>query len=129
MYNDAMAYQLASNKCKTNGCVYTIKSFQTDLYYIGSTYQPLYKRFWKHKSDFKSFHKTGKYFSSFEILKYDDAYIEIHEKTEHLDRSQLFKRENELIREHINAIVNVKGNTHKKDEVHLNELKELSKLR
>jgi hypothetical protein len=129
MYNDAMAYQLSANKCKTNGCVYTIKSFQTDLYYIGSTYQPLYKRFFVHKSDFKNFYKTGKYISSFEILKYDDAYIEILEKTEHLDRSQLFKRENELIREHINAIVNVKGNTHKKDEVHLNELKELSKLR
>ena len=76
-----------------------------------------------------SHHKKNKYCASFEILKYDDAFIEILEKTEHLDRSELFKRENELIRENIGKVININGNTHRKDEVHLNKLKELSKLR
>ncbi len=129
MNSDYFRMHTQKLKCKTDGCVYTIKSFQTNLYYIGSTYQPLSKRFWEHKNNFKNFHNKNKYCASFEILKYDDAYIEILEKTEYLDRQELFKRENELIRENIEKVVNVKGHINKKDEEHKNALKEISKLR
>ena len=40
-----------------NGKIYTIRSHQTDKYYIGSTTQPLSKRFYQHKQLYKRFFK------------------------------------------------------------------------
>ena len=37
-----------------NGKIYTIRSFQTDKYYIGSTCTMLSKRFSNHKSNYKT---------------------------------------------------------------------------
>ena len=53
------------------GYIYIIRSKQTDKVYIGSTVQSLKIRF--------SFHKLQKDCSSVEILKYDDATIEVLE--------------------------------------------------
>jgi len=63
-----------------NGKIYTIRSHQTDKVYVGSTTQALSVRMGGHRADFKSYNKgVGNYVTSFELLKYDDAYIELIE--------------------------------------------------
>jgi hypothetical protein len=88
-----------------NGKIYTIRSYQTDQLYIGSTTQPLSKRLYKHVSDYKRYLKGEKNFiTSFEIIKFDDAYIELLEEYPCENKMMLQKREGELIR--INTCVN-----------------------
>jgi len=83
------------------GRIYCIRSHQTSKCYIGSTKQILCKRFTNHKTDYKSFLSGKRHDSitSFEILKYDDAYIELIEETEFESKSHMEKREGQLIRE------------------------------
>ena len=91
-----------------NGLIYTIRSHQTTDIYIGSTTQPLYKRIHQHKRNFKCW-KNGKYnyVTSFELMKYDDVYIELLELCPCENKMELHKREGELIREKdcVNMIV------------------------
>jgi hypothetical protein len=84
----------------SKGKIYTIRSHQTDDVYIGSTTQSLKERLRGHKKDYNSW-KNGKrnYTSSYEIIKYDDAYIELLEDVNCERKEQLHKREGELIRE------------------------------
>ena len=76
----------------------------TDKFYIGSTCSPLYKRLYEHCSTYKK--DRNKYTSSFEILKYDDYYIELLENFKCENREQLNRREGELIRLHKTNLVN-----------------------
>ena len=85
------------------GYIYTIRSHQTDKYYIGSTTQILCKRLQDHRCRYK---KNKKYMTSFEIIKYNDHYIELLENYECSDKNELRKREGELQREHKDNIVN-----------------------
>jgi hypothetical protein len=82
-----------------NGKIYTIRSYQTDDIYIGSTTQTLTKRLSTHKGDFKRW-KNGKrhYTTSYEIIKYGDAYIELLELCPCDTKMELCRREGELIR-------------------------------
>ena len=82
-----------------NGKIYTIRSHQTDEIYIGSTANCLSKRLNEHKSNFK-YWKTGKraYTTSFKIIEFDDAYIELLENYACADKNELNRREGELIR-------------------------------
>ena len=95
------------------GQIYTIRSHQTDDVYIGSTCTALHKRMSHHRDDFKQW-KEGKrsYITSFEIVKYDDAYIELLEDFPCDAKKELDRREGQLIRQ--NACVNkcVPGRTH-----------------
>jgi hypothetical protein len=86
-----------------NSKIYTIRSHKTDKYYIGSTTQPLHKRFLSHKTHYKS---QPFYVSSFEILKFDDAYIQLYKNFPCLDRRQLQKHEDELVQMFSHEIVN-----------------------
>jgi hypothetical protein len=87
------------NKYK-NGKIYTIRSYQTDKFYIGSTIQKyLSKRINEHK-------RENHYVSSQDILKYDDAYIELLELYPCNSKEELRKREGELIRLNKNNVVN-----------------------
>jgi hypothetical protein len=90
-----------------NGKIYTIRSQQCEKYYIGSTTQPLYKRFNIHKRHYEIY-KNGKmhYISSFEIIKFDDCYIELLENFSCNSKEELNKREGELIRQLKDSIVN-----------------------
>lgn len=92
-----------------NAVVYAIRSHQTDLFYIGSTRTPLHKRLSKHRIDYKLWCKdnTYKYVSSFEILKFDDAYIELLEECPCENVQQLHKKEGECIRLHRDVCVNI----------------------
>ena len=82
-----------------NGKIYVLRSHQTEDIYIGSTTTKLTKRLSKHKSDFKRW-KNGKYnyITSFELMKYDDAYIELLELCPCDFKMELCRREGEFIR-------------------------------
>jgi hypothetical protein len=97
-----------------NGKVYTIRSYKTDDIYIGSTTQTLTKRLSKHKGDFKSW-KKGKrnYITSYELIKYDDVYIELLEVCPCSNKMELCRREGELIRSMDCINKNVAGRTPK----------------
>ncbi len=61
-----------------SGKIYCLKSFQTDKIYIGSTSQKIKRRLQQHKSHYKRYlNGEMNYLSSFEILQYDDCYIEL----------------------------------------------------
>ena len=86
-----------------NGKIYTIRSFQTDKYYIGSTTTSLAKRLSKHKGDYRRETLSE---SSKEIVKYEDAYIELLEDYPCCSKNELNKREGQLIRQYKNECVN-----------------------
>jgi hypothetical protein len=89
--------------------IYTLRSHQCETYYIGSTTQPLYKRLYEHRNN-KKHYDIGKhhYITSFDIIKYDDNYIELLEEYKCDNKQQLERREGELIREHKEKCVNNK---------------------
>jgi len=89
------------------GKIYAIRSLQTTKYYIGSTCLELHKRLYSHKQNYKGFvNNKDKYMSSFEIIKYDDCYIELIEYFPCKTKAELRRREGELQREKKNEIVN-----------------------
>jgi hypothetical protein len=96
-----------------NGKIYTIRSYQTDDVYYGSTTQPLSKRLSNHKSKYKQWQKNKyRYVSSFEVIKYDDCYIELHELYPCNSKTELEKREGQVIRENDDAVNrNIAGRT------------------
>jgi hypothetical protein len=98
-----------NNNRYAGGKIYTIRSHQTDKFYIGSTCLPLHKRLWLHRRDYNLFVK-GKFhnISSFDIIKFDDHYIELLENFNCNNKEELTKKEGDLIRQYKNEIVNIK---------------------
>ena len=97
-----------------NGKIYTIRSYQTDDIYIGSTTQTLTKRLSSHKMKFKNWENgKNRRTSSFEIIKYDDAYIELLELFPCSSKLELHRREGQLIREMDCVNKRVEGRTKK----------------
>ena len=88
----------------SNGKIYTIRSHQTEKYYIGSTTAPLVKRFSQHNCNYNK----NKHSNIVEIFKHGDAYIELLEDFPCKNKNELNKREGELIREHKNNCTNIK---------------------
>ena len=68
-----------NKKDYSKGKIYCIRSYKTDLIYVGSTCQPLSKRLNKHKTSYNTYLKTGisrEY--SYKIYELDDKpYIEL----------------------------------------------------
>lgn len=87
----------------SKGKIYTIRSHQTDDIYIGSTTQSLSERLRGHKRSWYCWIKSGRCIkdirASYEILDFDDAYIELLEDYPCERKEQLHKREGQLIRE------------------------------
>jgi len=89
------------------GKIYAIRSNQTDNVYYGSTTLSLCARMGEHRRLYR-FHinkdtlKNG--CKSYDILKYDDAYIELVEEFPCQTKEQLHKREGEIIRSDSNSI-------------------------
>ena len=91
-----------------NGKIYSIRSHQTDKYYIGSTCSPLHKRFYEHKAKYKRYlMQGGEKVSSFHIVKFDDCFIELIEAYPCNSKNELHRREGQLIRENKGDVVNV----------------------
>jgi len=88
-----------------NGKIYSIRTHQTDIVYIGSTTQELSVRMAGHRRNYRS-HLRGKGdgSSSIEILKYEDSYIELIQKFPCVDKSELHRKEGEIIRLTDNAV-------------------------
>ena len=99
--------ELPPNKYNTS-FIYAIRSPHTDKFYIGSTILKLSRRFSLHKSNFKLYNNGDEYrlTSSFKIIELGDAYIELLEQMNCDNRSQLNKREGDLIRLHKGCCVN-----------------------
>lgn len=97
------------------GKIYCIRSHQTNRVYIGSTINTLTKRFSNHKKDYRTYqtnNKAGTYCSSFEILKYEDCYIELIENYPCIDKNELVRREGQTIRDTPNVVnINIAGRT------------------
>ena len=92
-----------------NGKIYTIRSYQTEKYYIGSTNQKtLAQRLGKHRSNYIGYLKndTKGYMTSFEILQYDDHYIELLELYPCNSKEELHQREGQLQRQFKNEMIN-----------------------
>ena len=110
-----------------NGKIYAIRSHQTDNIYIGSTCSPLYKRFYDHKANYKS-KKNKINYSSFKIVKYDDAYIELLEEYPCNSKEELNKKEGEYIRSMDCVNKEIAGRTEKEyKEENKEHYKQLSK--
>lgn len=84
-----------------NGKIYSIRSHQTNDVYIGSTTVGLSMRMARHRSRFKSGKLTC---TSKEIVKYNDAYIELIENYPCEDKEQLHRREGQVIRATENCV-------------------------
>ena len=82
-----------------NAKIYAIRSHQTPLIYVGSTTQTLAQRMGKHRFIGRN--------TSKEIMKYEDAYIELVEHYPCDTKEELLKREGELIRSNdcVNKVV------------------------
>ena len=96
-----------TNEKRQTGYIYSIRSYQTELIYIGSTFGKLRQRLFQHKYNFRQFNlKTYHYVSSYEIVKYDDAYVELVKTYEKVNKMELKMFEGEHIRN--NKCVNKK---------------------
>lgn len=93
---------MESNKYQ-NGKIYALKSKECEKYYIGSTIQSLKDRLCDNK---KKHRLQPNYISSYEILKYDDCYIELIELFPCNNKQELQEREGEIQRERCREIVN-----------------------
>ena len=81
------------------GSVYAIRSHQTKDIYIGSTKETLSRRMAGHRRQYKSYiNGNPDYITSFEVIQYEDAYIELIELIEYNDKSELIAREGHYIR-------------------------------
>ena len=84
---------------RQTGYIYSIRSYHTELVYIGSTFGPLRQRLFQHKRTLKLFNlQKYPYVSSHEIVKYDDAFIELVETYKNVNKMELHKHEGEHIR-------------------------------
>lgn len=113
----------------SNSKIYTIRSHQTENVYIGSTTQTLSQRFSGHRRSYKQFLDNKHcYLTSYEIIKYDDAYIELIEAFSCNIVEELRKKEGEYIRKLDCINKYVAGRTTKQyQEEHKEEIREQRK--
>ncbi len=95
----------------SNGKIYTIRC-RTDetLIYVGSTIQPLFKRFYKHKRD--KLCSLYQYVNKFN-LDWDEWYIELYENYPCKSKEELNRQEGKIIREIATINQRVEGRTRK----------------
>ena len=88
-----------------NGKIYKITDIGYNKMYIGSTTQPLHKRFYEHKINYKNW-KDGKYkkttsFNLFDEFGIENCKIELIEECPCENREQLHKKEGEHIKNNV----------------------------
>jgi hypothetical protein len=98
-----------------SGKIYAIRSKLTDKVYIGSTCQTIEQRFNDHKSKFARYKVGNTNMTSFIIIAYVDAYIELIEDFPCSSKKELERREGEFIKKYNSLVVNkmVAGRTRK----------------
>ena len=95
-----------------NAKIYALRSNQTDDVYIGKTCESLSVRFGKHKSSWKH-RDTSAYYTGYELLKYEDCYIELVKECPCENVEQLRQIEGQSIRETKCVNKNIPGRTEK----------------
>ena len=100
-----------------NGKIYTIRCREdNNLIYVGSTVQPLYKRWHQHKKIYNK--ENDKAYNKLLYIKmreigFDSFYIELYENFNCDNIEQLLKREGEVIREIGTLNKKIEGRTNK----------------
>jgi len=90
------------------GYIYVLRSHKTTDVYYGSTKEELSHRLSSHKRSYNVYLKKKRnYLTAYEILKYDDVYIELIEEVQYENKLELNIKENEYIR--TNACINKNG--------------------
>lgn len=91
-----------------NSKIYKLVSSQTDKFYIGSTTRELCKRKAEHKYEYKKYleNNNNTYITSYEIMKFEDAKIELIKEVKCENRKELEKIEGECIKEYHDRILN-----------------------
>ncbi len=100
------------------GKIYKIESSKTDEIYVGSTCDPLKKRFSGHRNTYNKWVKTNGtsgYYKSFEILKYQDAIITLVEDFPCQTGKELLDRETYYMRT-LKGVINTRGLKTKKEK-------------
>ena len=94
----------------SKGKIYRIASERTTKIYVGSTTQPLLKRFSAHRSSHKRFVSGLQWngCTSSEILQYGDARIELVENGPFASKLAMEKRELQVIVDNLPIVVNVR---------------------
>ena len=92
------------------GQIYMIWSPNTDQVYVGSTTQPLHKRFYEHH------HKDYKKCSAYKVIDCGGAKIELIEDYPCASRKELTRREGQIMRAHNCVNQQVAGRTQKEWE-------------
>jgi hypothetical protein len=92
------------NEHKRIGYIYTLRSYKTDKFFIGCTFQRLSKKLFEHKKSYDHKEKN-KYCEGSEILKYNDYYIELLKECHVKNKYELLKILGESKRNNINNIV------------------------
>jgi hypothetical protein len=89
----------------TIGRIYKIVSLLTEKVYIGSTVKSLEQRLKEHKNHYKCY-QNGKsnYVTSYELVKYTDATIELIEEIEYINKRDLHIKEKYYIQTIDNVI-------------------------
>ena len=90
---------MVNSRDYSNGKIYCIRNSEDDEFYIGSTTQPLSKRFQSHKTSLKGYKKDRKLYSKMNVLDTDKFYIELIEEYPCDNIEQLNRREGEIIRQ------------------------------
>ena len=87
------------------GRIYKIVSSECDGCYIGSTMTQLSIRFSEHKAHYKKYlYGKSNYYSSFEVLKFADASIELVHEGVFDNKKDMVQLEGEMIRTTPNAV-------------------------
>ncbi len=112
----------------SKGKIYTIRCHNDNsLIYVGSTIQPLNKRWGGHKAA----SRLHPHFSLYQAIdnSFENWFIELHEDFPCENKEQLFKREGEVIREIGNLNGRISGRTRKEyREDNSDTFKERSKI-
>jgi hypothetical protein len=89
------------------GKIYVIKSPSTSNIYIGATTQPLNTRFSEHKCHYKRYIAgLRNYTNSYDIIKLDDAFIELLEEYKCNNKQELLDKEKDYITKYLDNAVN-----------------------
>lgn len=115
----------------TKGKIYKILSDNTDKIYIGSTINELQHRFKDHQRGFKKWKEDNEkgYCSSYEILKYNDARIELLEQYPCAEKYELISKENYHMNKNNLLCVNIRRGHSCPEELHEIEMRKAKILR
>jgi len=107
-----------------NGKIYTIRCYDDkNLIYVGSTTQPLYKRFFQHKRD-SVVHSERPLYTKINEVGFDRFYIELFELYSCNSKEELNRKEGEIIRSIGTLNMEIAGRT--KPEYYLDNKEKLN---